>query len=92
MKDESFWELQRVLSAEFSKHVLGHPEIDEQIPDGAQVIFNLENNPEFNDWALRVARAQCEPNQSMVIVKIKGLAPVPASRLINPELVRASQK
>lgn len=89
MKDESFWELQRTLSAEFSKYVLAHPEIDEQIPDGAQVTFNLKDNPEFNDWALQAARSQCEPNQPMVIVKVEGLAPVPSSRLIGPELVPA---
>jgi len=89
MKNESFWELQRTLSAEFSKHVLAHPEIDEQIPDGAQIIFNLKDNAEFNDWALEAARSQCEPNQPMVIVKVEGLAPVPDSRLIRPELVPA---
>jgi len=89
MKDESFWELQRVLSAEFSKYVLAHPEIDDQIPDGAQVVFNLQDNVEFNDWALQVAHSQCEPKQPMIVVKIKGLIPVPTSRLIEPELVRA---
>ena len=87
MKDESFWELQRTLSAEFSKYVLANSEIDEQIPDGAQVVFNLEDNPQFNDWALQVSRSQCEPNQPMIVVKVKGLAPVSASRLIEPELV-----
>lgn len=86
MKDESFWELQRILSAEFSKYVLSHPEIDEQIPDGAQIIFNMENNPEFNDWAFSIARSQQESNQPMVVITVKELVPIPVSRLINPEL------
>ena len=55
MKSDLFWELQRTLSAEFSKYVLSHPEIDEKIPDGAQIVFNLKDNPEFNEWALRIA-------------------------------------
>ena len=89
MNENEFWQLQRTIGFEFSRYVLAHPEIDEQIPDGAEVVFNLEDNPEFNDWALRVARAQCEPDQPMLLVKIKELAPVPASRLINPKLVPA---
>lgn len=89
MKDESFWELQRMLTAEFSKYVLTHPEIEEQIPDGAQVVFHLADNPEFSAWALKVAKSQLAANQPMIIVRIKGLTPVPPSRLINPELVPA---
>jgi len=88
-KDETFWELQRTLTAEFSKYVLIHPEIEAQIPDGAQVVFNLAGNPEFNAWALKIAKSQLEANQPMIMVKIKELAPVSPSRLINPELVPA---
>ncbi len=86
MKNELFWELQRTLSAEFSKYVLSHPEIDEQIPNGAQIIFNLENNPEFNKWAIEVARSQREKGQPIVFVKVKELSPIPASRIVNPKL------
>lgn len=86
MKDELFWELQRTLSAEFSKYILSHPEIDEQIPDGAQIVFNLEDNPEFNDWAIQIARSQQEENQPVVFVTVKELAPFPVSRIIKPEL------
>jgi hypothetical protein len=86
MNEELFWELQRILSAEFSKYVLSHPEMDEQIPDGAQIVFNITNNPEFNEWAMRIARLQQQPNQPIVIVTIKELMPISPSRLINPEL------
>ena len=58
MKNDLFWELQRTLSAEFSKYVISHPEIDEKTPDGAQIVFNLKDNPEFNEWALGTARSQ----------------------------------
>ncbi len=87
MNENKFWELQRTIGFEFSKYVLAHPEIDEQIPDGAQVVFQVADNPEFNEWALKMAQAQRETGQAMVVVKIKGLIPVPLSRLINPELV-----
>lgn len=86
MKDELFWELQRTLSAEFSKYVLDHPEMDEQIPDGALVVFNLEDNPEFNEWAIGVAKSQREANQPVVVVKTQKLLPPLESRLVNPRV------
>ena len=86
MKSDLFWELQRTLSAEFSKYVLSHPEIDEKIPDGAQIVFNLKDNPEFNEWALRAARSQQEAGQPLVMITVAELIPVPISRLVNPEL------
>lgn len=87
--NELFWELQRTFTAEFSKYVLAHPEIENQVPDGARIVFNLADNPEFNVWAIKVARSQQEKNQPMIIVKVKGLTPVSPSRLINPKLVPA---
>ena len=86
MKSDLFWELQRTLSAEFSKYVLSHPEIDEKIPDGAQIVFNLKDNPEFNEWALRIARSQQEAGQPLVMITVTELIPIPISRLVNPEL------
>lgn len=86
MKDELFWELQRTLSAEFSKYVLSHPDVDEQIPDGSQIVFNLSDNPEFNKWAIRIARSQQEIKQPIVTVIVKEMIPYPVSRIINPEL------
>ena len=41
-KDDHFWELQRTLSAEFSKYVLSHLETDDQIPDNAQIVFHIK--------------------------------------------------
>lgn len=86
MNNDFFWELQRTLSAEFSKYVLSHPEIDKQIPDKAQIVFNIENNPEFNEWAIQVTRLQQESRQPIVIVTVKELIPIPASRIINPKI------
>ncbi len=84
--DKYFWELQRTLSAEFSKYVLSHPGIDDQIPDGAQIVFHLKDNPEFNNWSDQISLPQRESNQSVIIVEIDELAPPLESRLINPHL------
>jgi hypothetical protein len=89
--DKYFWELQRTLSAEFSKYILAHPEMDDQIPDNAQIIFHLKGNAEFNAWCERVNREQHEPNQPVVIIEIDELAPPLQSRLINPHLEAAAK-
>lgn len=90
MTEKDFFEKISVLSSEFSKYVLEHPEMDEQIPDGAQVILLLENDPEFNKRNTALAKSQREVGQPVVFVKIKELAPAPASRIVNPQLELAS--
>lgn len=87
MNNERYlWELQRTLSAEFTKYVLSHPEIDKQIPNNAQIIFHLKDNTEFNRWNDLVALRQREPGQPVIIVEIDELAPSSESRLVNPRL------
>ena len=54
------------------------------------MVFNLEDNPEFNKWAMKVAHAQIERHQPLVVVKAKRLAPLPLSRLINPRVESAT--
>ncbi len=87
--EKYFWELQRTLSAEFSKYVLAHPEIDEQIPNNAQIVFRMKDNPEFNQWSENIGNSQREPNQAVIIVEIDDLAPPLESRLVNPHLQSA---
>ena len=89
--NEIFWEIQRTLGWEFSRYALAHPKIDE-IPDGAEVVFEIKGNPEFNAWARGIAHAQHESGRPIVIVKVEGLAPPPPvkSRLINPHVELAA--
>ncbi|MBU2574426.1 MAG: hypothetical protein KKH28_10160 [Elusimicrobia bacterium] len=86
MTDRDFFEKLSVVSSEFSKYVLEHPEIDEKIPDGAMVVLLIENDPDFNERNIALARSGREEEQPVVFVTIKELAPMPASRIINPEL------
>jgi hypothetical protein len=91
MTDPEFWRLQRTLAFEFSKYVLAHPEIDAQIPEGAQVVFLLEGEDRFNALSRRQAAAQHEKGQPVVLVRVKGLRPPLESRLISPELELAKR-
>ncbi len=90
--DKYFWELQRTLSAEFSKYILSHPELDDQIPNGAQIVFHIKGNLEFNGWSDQISVTQREPDQLIVVLEIDDLASPLESRLINPHLEAASNR
>jgi hypothetical protein len=90
MIDEKyFWELQRTLSAEFSKYVIAHPEMDTQIPNNAQIVFRIKGKTDFNEWNERINLAQREAGQPVIKIEIDDLAPPLQSRLINPHLIAA---
>lgn len=86
MTDKEFFDKSLTLSFEFSRYVIAHSEIDEQIPKGALVVLLLEDDPEFNERAIELAQAQRETSQPVVIVRVQGLLPPTESRLVNPKL------
>jgi len=91
MTEAEFWKIQRTLSSEFSRYILGHPEMEEKIPLDAQVVFLFNDDEEFNKHSIEVARSQREKDQPVVFVKVGGLLPPFESRLINPKLEVAPQ-
>ena len=90
-EEKYFWELQRTLSAEFSKYILAHPEIDDHIPNNAQIVFRIKSNADFNKWNEGVSLTQRESNQPVIVVEIDDIAPPLESRLINPHLQIVSE-
>lgn len=86
MSPQEFFKKNRMISYEFSKYILEHPEIEEKIPFDAQVVFLLENDPEFNEMSYRFSEKQKEKDQPIVFVRIKDIAPIKTSRLIEPQL------
>ncbi|MCD5391062.1 hypothetical protein LR007_04275, partial [candidate division NPL-UPA2 bacterium] len=64
---------------------LSIPSLRKKIPEGAEVVILMEDDPEFNQRARNLAEKSRQEGQQVIIVKVKGLAPVSASRLINPE-------
>ena len=74
------------LSNEFSRYLLENPELGERIPKEAIVVILPEYDKELADENLKIARANKENNQPIILVKVKKLAPVQKFRLIEPEL------
>jgi hypothetical protein len=86
MTDKEFSEISLTLSFEFSRYILAHPEVEEQIPRGALVVLLLEDDPDFNERAMELAQTKKEERQPVVIVRVQKLLPPTESRLVNPKL------
>lgn len=82
----NFKKLNAEMGAEFDKYVVEHPKwVTTHIPRGAKVVIQIEGDSEFNSWSRRLAESTHKPGQPMVLVYIKGLAPV-RSRIIKAEV------
>ncbi len=89
MNEQELFQKNLELSTEFSRYILEHPDMEAQIPEGAQIVFVIENDPQWTERNLELARKNHEPGQPAVMVRIKGLAPR-QSRLIDPHLQKVA--
>ena len=74
------------LSIEFSKYVFEHPELEDKIPKGAQVVLLPEYDKELAEYNLMIAEKQREAGQPVVYVKIRKLLAPRLSRVEKVEL------
>jgi CRISPR/Cas system-associated protein Csm6 len=86
MNKKELFEKNLVLSTEFSKYVLEHPEVARRIPKEATVVILPDYDKELAEENLRIAKAKRERNQPMVLVRVKRLVPERKSRLVEPRL------
>ena len=86
-----FAQKQFELAAEFGKFVFDHCEIDERLPEGAFIYFEIAGEPDFNHYSRELAdRQQREEGVPVVLVRVQGLAPPQGSRLIEPVIEATS--
>ena len=85
MTEEEIFEKNLILSTEFDRYVLEHPEFAEKIPLNAQVVLLPEDDEELRKKNLEIAKTQREPGQPVIYVQIEKVAPQ-MSRLVNPIL------
>lgn len=79
-----FADRQLELTGEFGMFAFDHPEIDELLPDGTYVYFEVAGEEEFNRYSRELAECQRTEGVPVVIVRVKGIAPAQGSRLIDP--------
>jgi hypothetical protein len=85
MDPRDFARKQLELAAEFGKFVFDHPEVDQRLPEGAFVYFEIPGEPDFSRYSRELARRQhAEEGVPVVLVRVKGLAPPQGSRLVEP--------
>lgn len=75
---------QMELTTEFAKFVINNPDVDESLPDGAFIFFELDGEPSFNDYNRGLAEKKKSQGMPVVLVRSKGLAPPQGSRLLDP--------
>ncbi len=80
MRKEDLFRKNHVLGVEFDRYLLEHPELIEQIPEGAEVFFLPEDDPDLFEENLKLAKEKRISSGRVVMVKIGRLTP-PRSRL-----------
>ncbi|RJP59779.1 MAG: hypothetical protein C4549_01705 [Deltaproteobacteria bacterium] len=90
MNKQELFEKNLVLTTEFSRYVLEHPEVAKRIPKDAVVVILPEYDQELAEENLKIAKARREKDQPLVLVKVEKLAPVRKSRLVRPKVEIAS--
>jgi len=85
MTEKELFEKNLEINHEFSKFIIKHPDLEEKIPTNALIVFIVENDTELSQKNLEMSRANREPNQPLVFLKIKAIRPE-ESRLVEPRL------
>jgi len=69
------------LSAEFSRYLFEHPEVEEKIPVDAEVILLPEFDEELKEYNLRVGKSIEAEAGKVVYISIKEIRPKTLSRI-----------
>ena len=76
------------LSAEFSRYLFEHSEIEEKLPMGAEIIFLPEFDKELKEFNLSLGKQMEADGENVTYVSIKDLGPKNLSRIKNAELAK----
>ena len=80
MRKEDLFRKNHLLGIEFDRYLLEHPEVMEQIPDGAEIYFLPEDDPDLFRENLKIAKVKKMERGTVLLVKIGKISP-PRSRL-----------
>ncbi|MCI2429538.1 hypothetical protein LM602_00460 [Candidatus Acetothermia bacterium] len=87
-RDETkeFFARNHELSLEFSRYILEHPELDDQIAPDAVIVFLPDFDEPLKAFNLKMGKELEQEGQRVVYLRVKELAPVRISRLIGVEI------
>ncbi|ODS32786.1 MAG: hypothetical protein SCARUB_02106 [Candidatus Scalindua rubra] len=75
MTEQEIFTKNLILSTEFDRYILEHPEFAEKIPSDAQVVLLPKDDPELSRVNLDIAERQREKGQQVVYIHIGSIAP-----------------
>ena len=90
MTEKELFEKNLILSTEFDRYVIEHPEFAEKLPLNAQIVLLPAGDSELCKINIELAKKHKEPMQQLVFIRIGGIAPK-MSRLkdVSMEIVAA---
>jgi len=80
------------LSAEFSRFLFDHPEFEEKIPLGAEIIFLPYFDKKLREFNLKLGQELEASGSKVVYIKIKRLKPRTFSRIEGISLESATRR
>ena len=86
-KEEKMIEKNIELSTEFSRYLFEHPEIEEKISSGEEIILLPEFDKELKEYNLKLGKEIETEGGKVIYLKINSIKPKTLSRLEKIELV-----
>ena len=85
-KEKKMIELNIELSAEFSRYLFEHPEIEEKIPDDTEIVLLPEFDKELKKFNLQLGKNIENEGGKVTYISIKEIPPKALSRIEKIEL------
>ena len=85
-KEKEMIERNIELSAEFSRYIFDHPEIEEKIPLDSEVILLPEYDRELREFNLQLGKNIENEGEKVIYISIKEIRPKTFSRIEKIEL------
>ncbi len=85
-KEKEMVERNIELSAEFSRYIFEHSEMEEKIPINAEIILLPEFDKELKEYNLRLGKDMESKGEKVIYIVIKDMRPKALSRIEKIEL------
>lgn len=86
MSNDKTFEKNVSLNTEFTRYALEHPDILDQIPNGARLVFLPEDDPELCQRNLEMAKAHPDEDRPIAYVRMKKVPQVQTVTVTIPEV------
>ena len=91
MSNDRTFEKNVSLNTEFTRYALEHPDILDQIPNGARLVFLPEDDPELCQINLEMAKAHPDGDRPTAYVRVKKVPQVKTVMITVPEVETVSR-